>query len=196
MRSRSKSLKTALPWALAALSAALLGVSEGDSIEELGPGKAGFLAHAPPALGPIHAQAIAVAETYLFKGLVEHNPASSEEVLLADDATRAEQGRVNATSADQIRTALGTGAGLKIITGIKNIRWFVECNRDVVCEAVAFYDLEVNANGPAPPVLIAERFRVANGLIEEIEAIFVIHGDATRCSGACFPASELGHEAP
>ena len=150
-----------LPWALAAVCAGLLGVSEGDSIQELGPGESGFLAHAPPAKSPLHAQAIAVAETYLFKGLVEHNPTSAAQVLLADDATRAEQGRVNATSGAAIRNQLGTSAGLKIITGIKNIRWFVECDRDDVCEAVAFYDLETNANGPTAPVAIAERFRVA-----------------------------------
>ena len=192
---RSKSFgRAAIPWALAALCAGLLGISEGDSIQELDPGEAGFLVHAPPAKAPLHEQAIAVAETYLFKGLVEHNPASAAQVLLADDATRAEQGRVNATTAEAIRTQLGTSAGLKSITGIANIRWFVECDRDDVCEAVAFYDLLVNT-GPLP-VLISERFRVEDGLIQEIEAIFVIQTSTTpRCSAACFPPSGLGHEA-
>ena len=196
MRFRSLGSRTAVPLAVAVLSAGLLGIDQGDSIQELAPGQAGFLLHSPPAHGPLHEQAIAVAETYLFHGLVEHNPDSAALVLLAETATRAEQGNVNATTGAAIRTQLGTSLGLKIITGISNIRWFVECDSDAVCEAVCIYDLEVNALGPRPPVLIAERFRVEDGLIQEIEAIFVSLTDPTRCSGACFPPSGLGHEAP
>jgi hypothetical protein len=167
-------------------------VEEGDSTQTLGPGEAGFLAHAPPAHGPLHQQAIDVAETYLFHGLVEHD---GDLVLLADDCHRTEQGRSTGDNAAEIRASLESPA-LAVVTGISNIRWFVECNRSAACEAVAIYDLEVNAFGPAPPVLIAERFRVEDGLIQEIEAVFVIHGSFERCSGACFPPSELGHEAP
>jgi len=177
---------------LAALSLALLGVSEGDSIQDLGPGESGFLAHAPPAKAALHAQAIAVAETYLFHGLVEHD---GDAVLLADDCHRAEQGSSTGDTAAQIRASLES-APLQVITGIANIRWFVECDGNDVCEALAIYDLEVNAFGPRPPVLIAERFRVEDGLIHAIEAIFFTQPNSTRCSGACFSDPGLGHSAP
>lgn len=192
MNFRSRGIRTAVPLAVAVLSAGLLGINEGDSIQELGPGQAGFLVHAPPAKGPLHAGAIAVAETYLFHGLVEHD---GDQVLLAGDCHRTEQGRSTGDNAAQIRASLESPA-LRVVSGISNIRWFVECNSDAVCEAVAIYDLEINAFGPRPPVLISERFRVEDGLIQEIEAIFVIQTNPTLCSGACFPPSGLGHEAP
>ena len=47
-----------------------------------------------------------------------------------------------------------------------------------------------------PPVLISERFLVEDGLIHEIEAIFFVQESFDNCSGACFLANELGHEAP
>src|SRR5215475_11409590 len=115
--------RIAIPLGLAAVSLALLGVSEGDS------------------------------------------------ALLADDCHRTEQGRSTGDSAAQIRASLES-APLQVITGIANVRWFVECDRNDVCEAIAIYDLEVNAFGPRPPVLITERFRVEDGLIQQIEAVF------------------------
>jgi hypothetical protein len=45
------------------------------------------------------------------------------------------------------------------------VRWIVEGD-----QAVAFYDLLVTTSDR--PVLIVERFRVVDGLITEIEAIF------------------------
>ncbi len=54
---------------------------------------------------------------------------------------------------------------MKVITGIRNVRWIVEGD-----EAVAFYDLDVTTSDRS--VLIAERFRVVDGFITEIEAIF------------------------
>ena len=47
MNFRSRGIRTAVPLAVAVLSAGLLGINEGDSIQELGPGQAGFLVHAP-----------------------------------------------------------------------------------------------------------------------------------------------------
>ncbi len=57
---------------------------------------------------------------------------------------------------------------MKVITGIRNVRWIVEDD-----QAVAFYDLDVTTSDR--PVLIAERFRVVDGLIAEIEAIFYFY---------------------
>src|SRR5262245_40221261 len=180
--------------ALIAASAALLAfhVQQGDSVQQLDPGEAGFLAHAPPAHAPLHRQAIEVAETYLFHGLVEHD---GDRVLLADDCHRTEQGRSTGDSAAQIRASLESPP-LRVVSGISNLRWFVECGRNSACEAVAIYDLEINAFGPLPPVLITERFRVEDGLIHEIEAVFFVHTQMGLCSGACFPDPGLGHSAP
>ncbi len=135
-----------------------------------------------------HAEAIAVAETYIFHGLVEHD---GDKVLLADDALRTEQGRSTGDNAAAIRASLESPA-LQVVSGVKNLRWVVECNFDDVCHASAIFDLEIDAFGPRPPVLIAERFRVEDGLITEIEAIFVIQEDFGPCSGECHAPPELG----
>lgn len=181
------------------LSLGLLGfhVEQGDTVAELGPGEEGFNAHFPRGLlSPLHKQAIEVAETYIFGGLVEHD---GDKVLLAEDAFRTEQGRSTGDNAAEIRASLESDA-LKVVSGVKNLRWVVECNFDEVCHASATFDLEIDGFSPPapllPPVLISERFRIEDGLIHEIEAIFVIQETFDRCSGACFPDNELGHEAP
>ncbi len=177
------------------LSLGLLGfhVDQGETVAELGPGREGFNAHFPPGLlSPLHKQAIEVAETYIFGGLVEHD---GDKVLLADDAFRTEQGFGTGDDAAAIRASLESPA-LQVVSGVKNLRWVVECNFDDVCHASAIFDLEIDAFGPRPPVLIAERFRVEDGLITEIEAIFVVQEDFGPCSGECHAAPELGHDAP
>ena len=60
-----------------------------------------------------------------------------------------------------------------MITGIRNVRWLVEGD-----QAVAFYDLDVTTSDR--PVLISERFRVVDGLITEIEAIFHAQSEVTN----------------
>ncbi len=106
---------------------------------------------------------IEAAEKYLFHGLVEHD---GSKVPLAEDVVRIEQGRNTGEGRDGLIEALAHDV-MNIITGIRNVRWIVE--KDL---AVAFYDLDVTVSDR--PVLIAERFRVVDGLITEIEAIF--HG--------------------
>lgn len=104
---------------------------------------------------------IEVAEKYLFHGLVEHN---GSKVPLAENIVRIEQGRNTGEGRAGLVEALGHEV-MNVITGIRNVRWIVEGD-----QAVAFYDLDVTTSDR--PVLIAERFRVVDGLITEIEAVF------------------------
>ena len=104
---------------------------------------------------------IEAAEKYLFHGLVEHD---GSKVPLAENVTRIEQGHNTGSGREGLIEALAHDA-MNVISGIRNVRWIVEGD-----EAVAFYDLDVTISDR--PVLIAERFRVVNGLISEIEAIF------------------------
>jgi len=185
-----------------ALALGVLGfhVQQGDAGADLDSGDEGFKAHFPPALAALHQQAIDVAETYLFHGLVEHSPESVQLVLLDPDVERWEIGRC--TGGACLDPSDGDGnlrqrilAQNAVITGIRTLRWFVECNKDGACEAIAFYDLEIDAFGPRPPVYIAERFRVVNGLITQIEVPGInIFTDFTRCGAACFDEAGLGHE--
>ncbi len=189
------------------LSAALIALSwsspartsePGDATAELGPGQPGFQLHSPPSHAVQHARAIEVGEVYLFDGLVNHDVETTREVL-ADDAVRFELGIQSGFSGDGIAEGLADDQFL-VISGISNLRWFVECSRQDVCHAFSVYDLDVNTFGPMPPVLIAERFKVVNGLIEEIEAIFLIPAFLgpdfpfeILCGSNCFPDGELGH---
>ena len=113
---------------------------------------------------------IEVAEKYLFHGLVEHD---GSKVPLAENVVRTEQGHNTGDGREGLVKALSHDV-MKVITGIRNVRGIVEGD-----QAVAFYDLDVTTSDR--PVLIAERFRVVEGLISEIEAIF--HGQPATGSG-------------
>jgi len=104
---------------------------------------------------------IKAAEKYLFHGLVEHD---GSKVPLAEAVQRIEQGQNTGDGRSGLIEALSHEV-MNVITGIRNVRWIVEGER-----AVAFYDLDVTTSDR--PVLIAERFRVVDGLITEIEALF------------------------
>lgn len=104
---------------------------------------------------------IAAAEKYLFHGLVEHD---GHKVPLTENVTRVEQGRNTGSGREGLVAALSHEI-MNVVTGVRNVRWIVEGD-----QAVAFYDLEVTTSDR--PVLIAERFRVVDGLVSEIEAIF------------------------
>ncbi len=162
----------------------------GDSTVGLEPGGSGFELHDPPARAPQHAEAIEIAEVYLFDGLVNHDVETTRAVL-ADDAQRTEQGFNTGDGGDAIANSLAADVFL-VITGIDNLKWIVECAKDGSCQATSTYDLEI-LSGIIPPVLISERFLVADGLIQEIEAIFVIQEEFGRCNAACFPDTGLGH---
>ncbi len=104
---------------------------------------------------------IAAAEQYLFHGLVEHDP---DKVPLAPNAVRTEQGHNTGDSGEAIAKSLRADI-MNVIQGIRNVRWIVEGD-----QAVAWYELDTNRSDT--PVLIAERFRVVDGLVTEIEALF------------------------
>ena len=104
---------------------------------------------------------VAAAEKYLFHGLVEHD---GRKVPLAENVTRVEQGHNTGAGREGLVEALSHEV-MNVITGVRNVRWIVEGD-----QAVAFYDLDVTSSDR--PVLIAERFRVVDGLVTEIEAIF------------------------
>ncbi len=104
---------------------------------------------------------VEAAEKYLFHGLVEHD---GSKVPLAENVVRYEQGHNSGDGREGLIEALSHEV-MNVITGVRNIRWIVEGD-----QAVAFYDLDTKASDK--PVLIAERFRVVNGLITEIEALF------------------------
>ena len=116
---------------------------------------------APGGPVPTRESVIEAAEKYLFHGLVEHD---GNKVPLAENVVRREQGRNTGQGRPGLIQALSHEV-MNVITGIRNVRWIVEDE-----QAVAFYDLDTK--GSDRPVLIAERFRVVNGLITEIEALF------------------------
>jgi len=109
------------------------------------------------------AEIIETATRYL-EAVVSHDPAG---VPFAEFARRFEQGHPDANTPDEIRKALCASA-MDVIVGIGPVRWLVEEESD---QAVAFFELDLAHGGTCR---LAERFRVRNGLIEEIEAIFTI----------------------
>jgi len=130
---------------------------------------------APSADPPARDAVIAVCQTYidsLFSG-------DGSSVLLAPDAWRIENGRDMGDSGPAIQQMLTEmlGAGPKLVTGMEDLRWYVEGE-----EAVAFYTLEIDPtalggdNAGAEPVRmpIVERFRVHDGLITEVEPVIPV----------------------
>ena len=103
---------------------------------------------------------IDVASTYL-DALVSHD---ASKILLAPNAWRTEEGRNSGLGADDIRARTESDV-MKGITDIRDVRWFVDGEN-----AIAFYLLD--ASGATAHIV--ERFRVVDGLIHEIEAIFHI----------------------
>ncbi len=101
------------------------------------------------------------ARKYLVHGLVEQRP---DLVPVAVSAWRTEQGRDTGSTGAEIKRRL-SGSEYRLIAGISNERWVVEGD-----EAVVFYNLHLQ-NLPLP-VLIAERFKVVDGEITEIEALY------------------------
>jgi hypothetical protein len=108
-------------------------------------------------------QIIAAATKYL-EAIVSHEPS---EVPFAEQARRFEQGHPHGDTPDEIREALRAST-MRVVTGMGPVRWIVEEESD---QAVAFFELDLEHGGTCR---LAERFRVRDGLIEEIEAIFTI----------------------
>src|SRR5436190_3175646 len=106
------------------------------------------------------------AGTAYLDALVSHDGSA---VPLAPDCWRTEEGRNSGLSADAIREGL-KGESMHGITGYRDLRWFVDGN-----DAVAFYLLDAGAT-----VHLVERFRVIDGLIHEIEAIFYVNPETKQ----------------
>jgi hypothetical protein len=103
---------------------------------------------------------IGAANTYL-AALVSHD---GSQVPLAPDATRVENGSDTGATAEEIRAGLASPI-MFVITGIRDLRWYVDGEH-----ATAVYLLDTVTS----PTYIVERFRVVDGLIHEIEAVFFI----------------------
>lgn len=110
---------------------------------------------------------ISAADAYI-KALVSHD---GNSVPLAPSARRTENGMVTGTSGPGIANDLSTNRGDQAIYDARDVRWFVSGD-----EAIAYYLLDTAAPGQSIPhtttVHLAERFKVDNGLIYQIEAIF------------------------
>lgn len=102
---------------------------------------------------------IATAKTYL-DGILSADGSGAQ---LADDCWRVEQGRNTGTNAEEIRASLKT---MSIVSGMRDIRWFVDEGGEQV---IAWYTLDVDGGVTS---FIAERFRVVDALIREIEVVF------------------------
>ena len=121
---------------------------------------------------------ISAATTYL-DALVSHD---ATHTRLDPTVMRTELGGNTGTGAQAIRQSVSIPTPDESIIDKRDVRWFVDKPNH---EAVAFYILDVGAE-PNPPtflpfvrpttatgtVHLSERFKVDNGLITQIEAIF------------------------
>jgi hypothetical protein len=128
---------------------------------------------------------ISAATTYL-DALVSHD---ASHIRLDPNVVRTEQGHNTGTGAAAIIKSVSLPTFDEAIIDKRDVRWFVDKPNH---EAVAFYILDVGAEpNPLLPfvrpsevtgtVHLSERFKVDNGLITQIEAIFDIS------TGKCDP---------
>src|SRR4051794_7043206 len=101
---------------------------------------------------------IAIAQTYL-DGILK---CDGSAVALWPDCWRIEQGRNSGRNADEIRAALKT---MSYVRGMRDVRWFVDQGGEHV---FAWYMVDVEG----VTSFIAERFRIVDSLIREIEVVF------------------------
>ena len=101
---------------------------------------------------------IAIAQTYL-DGILN---CDGSAVALAPDCWRIEQGRNSGRNAEEIRAALKT---MSYVQGMRDVRWFVDEGGEHV---FAWYMVDVEG----VTSFIAERFRIMDSLIHEIEVVF------------------------
>jgi hypothetical protein len=117
---------------------------------------------------------ISTAGAYL-NSFITHDGSA---IPLAPDAWRLENGGNTGDSGDAIRSGVESPV-MHVIVGVDDVRWFVEGD-----QAVAYYTLYADGTGAigppsAPselltPAFVVERFRIQDGLIKEIEAVFWI----------------------
>jgi hypothetical protein len=90
------------------------------------------------------------------------------KIPLAPNAWRIEQGRNTGMNADQIRASVESPA-FNVIANVRDIRWFLDGDN-----AIAYYVLDLVPGIPGrQSVLLAERFKVVDRLITEIEVVFI-----------------------
>ncbi len=102
------------------------------------------------------------AKAYI-ASLVSHDGSA---VPLADEVWRVENGRLTADGSDALRVSLASEI-MHTVQEITDERWFAGGDG-----AAVFYTLRARAGDDDMFVRIAERFRVVDGVIAEIEAVF------------------------
>jgi hypothetical protein len=111
---------------------------------------------------------VAAATAYL-DGIVAHN---SDNIPLAETAQRWENGINTANNAEKLRYSINNDLGIKLVRGLRELRWVVEGN-----QAVGFFVMD--SVFPMTSTHIIERFQVENGLITEVENIFCASANRT-----------------
>ncbi len=108
------------------------------------------------------AEVLAAAKAYI-AALVSHNAAA---VPLSDEVWRIENGKTTGDGADALRKSLESD-GMQAVQGVSDERWFASAD-----SAVVFYTLLARAGARDLFMRIAERFRIVDGRLVEIEAVF------------------------
>lgn len=90
------------------------------------------------------------------------------KIPLAPDAWRIEQGVNTGTTGDEIKKAMSKDYFVNYVEGLRDIRWFVSGDD----EAIAYYVLDIKGAPGIESTMLAERFKVDDGLITEIEVVF------------------------
>ena len=107
-------------------------------------------------------QVLAAARAYV-ASLVSHDPS---QVPLHDDVWRIENGAPSGEGADALRAALASDV-MHTIQGIEDERWLAGGDG-----AAVLYTLLARVGDDTMRMRIAERFRVVDGKLAEIEAVF------------------------
>lgn len=127
---------------------------------------------AQPISTPTHCtdssrECVIEAATAYLNGIVAHDPTN---IPLADDVQRWENGINTANNADKLRDSIKNDIGIKTVTGVRELRWFVDGN-----QVIGFFLMDSNypwSQKYFGTTHIVERFQVENGMIKEVENVF------------------------
>ena len=89
------------------------------------------------------------------------------KIPLAPHAWRIEQGVNTGNSGPAIQKA-NEGAAFSVISNVRDFRWYIS-GKD---EGIVYYTLDIKGVPTIKSVLLAERFKVVNRLITQIEVVF------------------------
>ncbi len=106
-------------------------------------------------------QVVGACQAYL-DALVSHD---ARAVALAADCWRVENGGDTGSSGEAIAKGLESPV-MQMVAGVDDVRWYVEGD-----EAAAFFNLRIQAGERRGSCRIAERFRVRDGELIEIESV-------------------------